>query len=399
MGGEFIDEPTFGQIGADFVLSVIPFVDQVADSRDLSAHVYRMGFRGEHTKWERWVALVFTLIGLFPEVGSVIMSLSKVALRGANLLLENIGEMLSLVRRVIPADVSDVGRLQRDVAENWSRFAAFGMDVWNRLLARGDELVGRIPRIVGGLRQTALDRLAALRRASYEMLPRAFENARNTIGDVLNRVRERLGLRRPGPLAGATEAEIDAALEGMTSPQITGEASRPRIDDHAVPTSQRSRLYVEDVPRQAGETVPQALARVRRMIGRKLSDILDVDVAWNRARGHVLRTRTLDSTNYEELYNLTRNRFWQEVRGDPSAMRHFTDVGFDFPEGATTAPVLRGVRPGIPVTETRVSLDHLAEKSIGNNWTRAFDADNLQMEFAMPNTFREIIQVRHPELR
>ena len=80
-------------------------------------------------------------------------------------------------------------------------------------------------------------------------------------------------------------------------------------------------------------------------------------------------------------------------------MRYFTDAGFDFPAGPTTAPVLRSAGTGIPVTETRISLDHLAEKSIGNNWTKALDADNLQMEFAMPNTFREIVQARHPELR
>jgi hypothetical protein len=80
-------------------------------------------------------------------------------------------------------------------------------------------------------------------------------------------------------------------------------------------------------------------------------------------------------------------------------MRHFTDAGFVFPPGATTAPVLGTTGAARPVTETRVSLDHVQEKAIGNNWTRALDADNLRMEFAMPNTYREILQARHPELR
>ncbi len=78
---------------------------------------------------------------------------------------------------------------------------------------------------------------------------------------------------------------------------------------------------------------------------------------------------------------------------------HFTDAGFVFPPGPTTAPLLSTTGATRPVTETRVSLDHLAEKAIGNNWTKALDADNLQMEFAMPNTYREITPTRHPELR
>jgi len=399
IGGEFIDEPTFGQIGADFVLSVIPVVDQVADARDLAAHVYRLGIRGEHGRWDRWVALVFTLIGLVPEVGSVIKSLSRAALRGVSLVLENIGEILRLARRVIPVDVSDAGRLQRYVMENWSSFVEVGMNAWNRLLAGGDELVAKIPRLVGDVRQAVHNRLATLHRVSSEMLPRAFENVRNTIRDVLDRVREQLGLGRSSPIAGATDQEIGAALEDISSPRVTGGAARPRIEGHPVPTTQRTRLDIEAVPRQSGETIAQTLARVRRVIGQKLSDIPSVNAAWNRARAHVLQTRTLDSSNYEELYNLTRNRFWQEVRGESTATRYFTDAGFDFLAGPTTAPVLRNAGTGIPVTETRISLDHLAEKSIGNNWTKALDADNLQMEFAMPNTFREIVQARHPELR
>lgn len=226
IGGEFIDEPTFGQIGADFVLSVIPVVDQAADARDLAAHVYRLGIRGEHNRWERWLALVFSLVGLVPEVGSVIKSLSKAALRGVGLVLENIGEILSLARRSIPVDVSDAGRLQRYVMENWPRFVELGTGVWNSLLAKGGDLVGRIPRVVGSMRQAALDRLATLRRVSSEMLPRAFENARTAIRDVLDRVRERLGIRGAeaptAPTGGAPLSAADQQIEDALNATFSG---------------------------------------------------------------------------------------------------------------------------------------------------------------------------------
>ncbi|MDP9351967.1 MAG: DUF4157 domain-containing protein [Chloroflexota bacterium] len=214
IGGEFMDEPTFGQIGSDFVLSVIPGVDQVADARDLSAHVYRLGFRGEYNQWMRWVGLVFTLIGLIPEVGSVIKSLSRAALRGVGLLLQHIGDIIRIARRIIPVDVSDAGRLQRYVVDNWTRFAAFGTGVWRRLLASGADLAARIFRHVGSLRQAAASRIAALRRASGEFLGRAFEHVRGLVVDTLERVKQRLGLRSAEtPQSTATFSPVPGAEE------------------------------------------------------------------------------------------------------------------------------------------------------------------------------------------
>jgi hypothetical protein len=49
--------------------------------------------------------------------------------------------------------------------------------------------------------------------------------------------------------------------------------------------------------------------------------------------------------------------------------------------------------------EVRISLDHIEEKAQGNNWQLALDADNLEFTFAGPNSDREIVQMRHPELR
>ena len=47
----------------------------------------------------------------------------------------------------------------------------------------------------------------------------------------------------------------------------------------------------------------------------------------------------------------------------------------------------------------KISLDHIVEKARGDNWKQALDAENLRFDFSMPNTYREIIQARHPELR
>jgi hypothetical protein len=205
--------------------------------------------------------------------------------------------------------------------------------------------------------------------------------------------------RLPSPIAAATEAEIDAAVQALEVERVTGPASRPRIGDRPVPTRRRQRLDVGTLPVHGGETVRAAVVRVRRVIGRRLSEIPELNAAWLRARSRVLSDRTLSAANHSDLYRLTGRRFWQEVRADPGALRHFTEAGFSMPPGPTTAPVLSGVAADIPITETRISLDHIHEKAIGENWRLALDPDNLQMEFAMPNTAREILQTRHPSLR
>ncbi len=66
---------------------------------------------------------------------------------------------------------------------------------------------------------------------------------------------------------------------------------------------------------------------------------------------------------------------------------------------STKPPLLTSVGPAVSTEEIRISVDHVLEKAIGDNWQKALDADNLHMEFQTPNSYREIIQMRHPELR
>jgi len=197
-----------------------------------------------------------------------------------------------------------------------------------------------------------------------------------------------------------SEAEIDAALGGAESPTVTGGRSKPRIDGRAIPKNQRRRLDIDDIPRRVGESQRAAVRRVYRVIGHTLDDYPVLRDAWNAARNQVLAERgPLTRNNYLELYDATRNQFWRNIRDNNGAVEAFQNAGFEFPAGRTTAPVLADTPTGISAQETRISLDHVVEKAIGNNWQRALDADNLRMEFHNPNSYRETIQSRHPDLR
>lgn len=74
--GDFNDNRSTGQLVLDAAISMIPLVDQVCDVRDLIANCKKLKQDVSDT-WA-WVALVLTLIGLFPFLGSAVKGVLKV---------------------------------------------------------------------------------------------------------------------------------------------------------------------------------------------------------------------------------------------------------------------------------------------------------------------------------
>lgn len=77
--GDFSESRSTGQIAFDAAISMIPVVDQVCDVRDLIANCKAIAQSKdeESTLWN-WVALVLTLIGLFPSLGSLVKGVLKI---------------------------------------------------------------------------------------------------------------------------------------------------------------------------------------------------------------------------------------------------------------------------------------------------------------------------------
>lgn len=74
--GDFNDDRSTSQILVDAGVSMIPLVDQVCDLRDLIANCRKL--TKDHTDLWNWVALVLTLIGLFPSLGSLVKGVLKI---------------------------------------------------------------------------------------------------------------------------------------------------------------------------------------------------------------------------------------------------------------------------------------------------------------------------------
>jgi hypothetical protein len=93
--GDFADEQSTAQTITGTVVSMIPFVDQICDVRDVVANCKKIN-EDTTNKWA-WVALVLTLIGLFPTLGSLAKGCFKIlfaygrksALRGTKAALDS----------------------------------------------------------------------------------------------------------------------------------------------------------------------------------------------------------------------------------------------------------------------------------------------------------------------
>lgn len=76
--GDFAEEQTTAQIVTGAVVSMIPFVDQICDVRDICANAQKIN-EDKENPWG-WISLILTLIGLFPVLGSLFKGFFKVLL-------------------------------------------------------------------------------------------------------------------------------------------------------------------------------------------------------------------------------------------------------------------------------------------------------------------------------
>lgn len=193
--GEFKEDPTVAMIGVDLGVSLIPILDQISDARDLVAHLYYMIEEKQYNRFMRWVGLVFTLIGLVPEVGSAIKSASKLIIKGVREVISHIADILRPIKRFIP-DISDIGSFQRYIARNWEGWFRSGLLHWNRTLNRVSGLARRLPRLTG-LRSRILSGIDTIRKLTPTKLHGAFREVRHLIHNTLDGVKQRLRRNRP----------------------------------------------------------------------------------------------------------------------------------------------------------------------------------------------------------
>ncbi|CAJ0721385.1 hypothetical protein LMG6871_04810 [Ralstonia edaphis] len=75
--GDFNEDRSAGQIAADMVISLIPIVDTICDIRDLCANI--RAYRKDPSNKLILFFIALTIIGFFPEIGSVVKGVVKIA--------------------------------------------------------------------------------------------------------------------------------------------------------------------------------------------------------------------------------------------------------------------------------------------------------------------------------
>jgi Domain of unknown function (DUF4157) len=193
--GEFNEDAGFAEIGVDLGVSLIPYLDQASDVRDLAAHLYFMSFRDDElARPMRWIGLAFTLIGLFPEIGSAIKGASKLLIRGGRSVLEHLDDLMRIVRRLLGSAGASLDDFVLLIRRSWPEIVRFGREMWFAKLAEVRRLIDGVPTFMRSQLQGLIARLDEIERMSMRMLDQAL----GSIDEMMRAGFEALGVGMDG---------------------------------------------------------------------------------------------------------------------------------------------------------------------------------------------------------
>lgn len=215
--GDFNDNRSTGQIAFDAAVSMIPVVDQICDVRDIIANSRAIATapKEEDNTW-KWVALVLTLIGLFPSLGSLVKGVLKIFFLfvrryGGNHVIKAVDDAMTWVITFLrKKEVQDyLRRLKVDDVFKWladqirkvkakvSRaviLSAFdkGIAVMRSLLDK----VTWLPGSVGRRAQATIDMVLSVRKQADQWIEKALAPVQNVLNRVIWRLDYESALQR-----------------------------------------------------------------------------------------------------------------------------------------------------------------------------------------------------------
>lgn len=154
--GDFNDNRTTGQIVADAAISMIPLVDQVCDVRDLIANCKKL--RQDSSDTWAWVALVLTLIGLVPFLGSFLKGVLKIFFSfvrraGGNAIAKAVSDALTWVVNLLRREAFQKYLREHKIDEVFDWLATEIRKVKSKI--KHEELLKAFDSAIGTLKQLA----------------------------------------------------------------------------------------------------------------------------------------------------------------------------------------------------------------------------------------------------
>ncbi|WP_413457885.1 hypothetical protein [Herbaspirillum huttiense] len=269
--GDFEDEQTTGQIIVGTAISMIPVLDQIADIRDLIANLLHIRKDPDDT-W-RWVALVITLIGLVPVLGSLLKGIFKIVFRfvktGGTEAGKAIEAILALLRgagkgdpvrflKELPYDayLKDVLKHFDDILNGLRKGIDKSIDYMSsRWLNWALGSTARRLRLVE-------QELQRLQRVGHEKIPDAMKALKVQVDKLLAHA-------KPADVKGDTNKVNTLAHSSKPLMRLEYEVAVKRIGDD-IAAMRKAGKSEEEVARWANEQ--------RRAIGKKFKDATDPDL-------------------------------------------------------------------------------------------------------------------------
>jgi hypothetical protein len=131
--GDYNEDPTMGQIALNTALTLIPFVDQAGDVRDITANLKYLVIDERYNEKGVWFGLVITVVGCIPEAGSLAKGVFKVIFKkikeGAKVPVEELFEVFNHF-----AGRGDAKKFLKELSSKLSDYGKFAKDKIKEIL-------------------------------------------------------------------------------------------------------------------------------------------------------------------------------------------------------------------------------------------------------------------------
>lgn len=221
--GDFNPERSSGQIGFDMVVSLIPVVDTICDLRDLCANI--RAYRQDPTNKVTLFFVATTVVGFFPEIGTVVKSALRLVWVYLKPLIKhadditNTSKLVAATNRACDAALPKITEyLQHNRVMQWATKGKLP-DVFKFVATKvreGADLISP-----ARLRAALNEKLDALQALLQKIKPLVPSLVREKIGDLLEQVE-------------STQNAIGNAIQQFCPPIRTAlKVIAKRLDDHA----------------------------------------------------------------------------------------------------------------------------------------------------------------------
>jgi Domain of unknown function (DUF4157) len=266
--GDFVDDPTLAAIIIRTLLTLIPGVDTAADVEDMAAAFYQLVYLQRYNEVLPWFSFVLSLIGFYPELGSIFEGVARaILIKGGGLALSAVVGSYELLAKHL------------DTLEPFVR--THGRNAFERTWEEANRIRQAIATLEPGTVLSWLfpgwnERVGEVLRQFDEQIMAPLEAARvqvnERIDQVLSQLRGGTMSKEAAITSGATTAPTSSAVATSTpstsAPSVTSEGIKTPIAPMSVggsglgpssATSAGTGQVVRKIPPPLQNLAPEAL--------------------------------------------------------------------------------------------------------------------------------------------